>query len=79
MELSLTLDELYAIIDAARDAEFRKMKFAAALKGVNLDDNSEQEEKFQEMQYAAQAKAEGRTADQVKFEEYGIKVISELD
>lgn len=77
MEESISLDELIAVVDEKRAAEYRHLKFLAALQGVNLDEPSDY--RFEEMKLEAEAIASGRSVDEVKFEEFGIKVISELE
>ena len=43
LEEKLSLPELQAILEAAREKEHRRNKFAAALKGVNLDGDAKEE------------------------------------
>ena len=58
LEDSLSLPELNAILSASRDREHRSNKFAAALRGIDLDKHSKEqnEERFEEINRRAQAK-----------------------
>jgi hypothetical protein len=40
MEESISLNELYAVIGALREREYRQNKFSAAIKGINLDEET---------------------------------------
>jgi len=40
MEENISLNELYAVIGALREREYRQNKFSAALTGVNLDEET---------------------------------------
>ena len=40
MEESICLTELYAIIGALREREYRQNKFSAAINGINLDEET---------------------------------------
>ena len=76
MEESLSLPELQAILDASREREHRQNKFAAALKGVNLDEGKEMDakEKFAEIQRRAEAKLTGKPEAQLEMDEFGIDI-----
>lgn len=72
LEENLTLAELEAILDAAIDKEARQQRFAAALKGINIDEvrNKESaEERFDRVIREAKAKAKGKTEEQIELEE----------
>ncbi len=45
LEEKLSLEELFAILDAIRATEYRKMKFQASLKGIDLDKETGQGQK----------------------------------
>lgn len=88
MEMSISLDELHEILDAARKAEWRHMKFTAALKGVDIggdeeEENLSKEERFEQMRFDAEMKARamstGRSEEEVRLEEFGVSIISELE
>lgn len=74
MEENLTLAELDMILDAAREREMRANKFAAALKGIRLDDQDGEreetpEERFNRVVREAKAMATGKTTEEVEFQE----------
>jgi hypothetical protein len=77
MEIKLSLPELNAIINAAREQEFGRRKFAAALKGVDLDDTGTSEtaeERFDRVKRQAEAIASGKSETEVEFNELGFGV-----
>lgn len=76
LEDNLNLDELELIVKSLRDRERREQKFLAALKGINLDDetNGEEtgEEALERIQKRAQLRAQGLSEDEVERQvEYG--------
>lgn len=82
MEENLTVEELSAILDASREAEHEKRKFAAALKGINLDEGKNKRgdgdtPTFEDIKRRAEAKARGVTEEQIEFADIGIAVIEE--
>ena len=72
MEDNLSLPELEAILDAARKKEYSRNKFAAALKGVNLDEELEEESHFERAEARGKARLAGISVDQLEFEELGF-------
>jgi hypothetical protein len=44
LESNLSLDELMATLNAARDREHRERKFLAAMQGIDLDEDKEPED-----------------------------------
>lgn len=77
LEESLSLPELNAIVGAKREQQYEQNKFAAALKGVDLDKSSgseSPEERFERIKRQAQAKAEGKSETEVEFSELGFGV-----
>lgn len=75
MEENLSLPELEHILKAAREKEYRAQKFAAALKGVNLDeqrDEAAQTITYADVERRAKAKLAGKTEEQVEFDDVGI-------
>jgi hypothetical protein len=70
----LSLPELTAIVSAARDAERTRQKFAAALKGINLDDADEQsaEERFEAAKRKAEAVLNGMDEREADFLHTGL-------
>ena len=80
MEINLSLPELDAILDASRKQEFNRNKFAAALKGVDLDDSEESDEdRFNAIEARAKARAAGISEDEYEFAELGLGVEREGD
>lgn len=76
MEENLNLEEMKAILDASRKQEHQRQKFAAALKGVNLDESPEEDvPTFEDVKRRAEAKARGLSEDAVEFGEVGFAVI----
>ena len=78
MEDNLSLTELDAILDAARKREHNRNKFAAALKGVDLDEGNESaEDRFNDIEKRAHAKAAGMSPEAYEFSDLGIGVETE--
>lgn len=73
LENSINIDELHMILKAARDREERQNRFAAALKGINLDEGKN-DEAFEAVQRRAEARLAGKTEDEIEFEELGIEI-----
>jgi hypothetical protein len=76
LEEELSMDELIAILDASREREQRQNRFAAALKGVKLEEDSA-EERFNQVRIRAEARRRKLPEDQVVFEKIGIKLEEE--
>ena len=84
LEESLTMEELELIVKSSREKEHRMMRFYAAFKGVDLDDNSkeEQENAFDRAKRRANARLSGKTdeeeinasAEKSSFEDFGFEV-----
>lgn len=81
IEENLTLKEVEVILQAARDQEYNRQKFAAALKGVNLDENKttsdDDQPTFEDIKRRAQAKLTGISEEQLEFADIGIAVVEE--
>ncbi|UUG69565.1 tail assembly chaperone [Streptomyces phage Sham] len=79
IEENLTLDELQAILEASRDQEYRRQKFAAALKGIDLDAQKKDsgDSSFEEVKRRAEAKLRGVSEEEVELADIGIGVIEE--
>lgn len=78
IEDSLTLDEISALLEAQRRAEFQKQKFAAGLKGIELPDpESEGLPTFEDVKRRAQARASGLSEEQIGFMDVGILVVED--
>lgn len=76
VEEELTLDELDLILNKVRDAEHQRQKFAAGLKGVNLDEIEAEAraESFDEIRRKADAALSGKSEEELAFEELGIDI-----
>jgi hypothetical protein len=78
MESNLTLAELESLLEAKRDNEFENKKFAAALKGIDLDDPRDKETaSFEDIKRRAEAKLRGVSEEQVEFAQIGIAVVED--
>lgn len=78
IEDNLTLDELQSILEASREQEYRRNKFAAALKGIDLDaQNKDSDSSFEEIKRRAEAKLRGISEEEIEFSDIGIAVIEE--
>lgn len=77
LELNLTLGELTAILKADRERRYEEFKFAASLKGINLDDQGPQGDsktQFERIKARAEARAnnDNRSAEAIDLEFFGI-------
>jgi len=73
----MSLPELEVIIKAGRERQDEINKFNAALKGIRLGDDEEDEpltaqEKVEEMKRKMEAKARGLSDEQFEFTELGL-------
>jgi acyl-CoA reductase-like NAD-dependent aldehyde dehydrogenase len=72
------LAELEAILDASRKVEKEKQRFAAALQGVKLDDETTDEELTGDViRRRAEAKVRGVTEEAVELGEVGFAIFEE--
>ena len=78
MEDCLTLDELYLLVDAKHRAEHEHRKFLAALKGIDLDEETKNSE-FEETQLMAQAELAGKSKQEYVFDMIGIEIEDDDD
>lgn len=73
LEISISMPELMAILEAHRDRELRDRRFAAALKGISLDEGGNSAyDKVEEMKRKTEAMNDGMTADQFEFDDLGL-------
>jgi hypothetical protein len=73
LEEQLSLGELELLITKARDVEHERQKFAASLKGINLDGPEENsEEAFEKVKMRAQAKLAGQSEEEFELGFIGI-------
>ena len=75
MEENLSLAELERLLESKRDQDFQNKKFAAALKGVDLDEPGDKAAPtFEEVKRRADAKLRGVSAEALEFSEIGIGI-----
>ncbi len=53
------------------------MKFYAAFKGVDLDEQSNTQERFDEIKRRAEAQLTGKSEEELEFESLGIDIVTE--
>lgn len=74
------MPELELLLDTVRKKEWNANKFAAALKGVKVDDYDaahSTEKTADDIRREAEAEVRGMTEEQLAFEEIGIQIIEE--
>ena len=83
LEESLTLEELELIVKSSREKEHRLMKFYAAFKGVNIDEEEKEDvqDRFERAQRRAEARLAGLTEEEIEqaeeqssFADFGLEV-----
>lgn len=75
MEEHLSLPELEHILKAMREKEYRRQKFQAALKGIDLDEQGGQADEaltYADVERRAKAKLAGKTEEQLELDDVGI-------
>lgn len=76
LEEHLSLPELEILLSKAREVEHNGFRFAASLKGINLDEqnpnNETPEEAFERIKRKAQAMLVGQTEEEFELAEIGI-------
>jgi hypothetical protein len=82
IEEALSLDELTLMTQTLREDKHNFYRFLAALQGIDIDKNADNDdETFESIQRRALAKVkaqkEGKSVEEVEFEELGIAVIAE--
>ncbi len=82
LEENLSIQEVEVLLDASREQEYQKQKFAAALKGIDLDEQSgksgsDDTPSFEDIKRRAEAKARGVSEDQLAFADIGIAMFEE--
>jgi hypothetical protein len=76
MEESITMRELTLLLVQVREKEQRDRKFAAALKGIDLDEADKKAE-FEKVKMRADAALAGRTEEEHVFDIIGIDFVNE--
>lgn len=79
MEDCLTLDELYLLIEAKQRADHDERKFLAALKGIDLDEETNSTSEFEALQIKAQAELAGKSTQEYVFDMIGIEIEDDDD
>lgn len=77
LEENISLPELEAMLKAIRDKEYREQKFAAALQGHDLDENTQEETSFDKVKRRVEAKLAGVSEETYELEQLGFHVIEE--
>lgn len=73
LEESLNLYELQLVVTAGRKRQHEDRKFAAALKGINLDEPEEDSEaKFERIQRNAEARISGKSIESLELDDFGL-------
>lgn len=78
MEDTLTLEELYLIIDAQYRAQHANRRFMAAMQGVDIDEGVE-EARFEDIKRRAEADLAGVSEEKFVFSQIGIEVEADDD
>lgn len=76
LEDSICLEEVEAILTAYHQRQYDDRRFAAGLKGVDLDEisNEESESDFETIKARAEARLAGRSTEEAEFGLFGIDV-----
>lgn len=77
LEESLCLEELEVLIKASREKEHRHNKFMASLKGIDLDEDTSAQERFERVKREAEAELRGVSAEALEFEALGLDIVEE--
>jgi len=59
LEKSLSLSELFITLEATRDFDYQNKKFTAAIQGVDIDENKQEEDPWEAMKARVAAKESG--------------------
>lgn len=81
MEEVLNIEELNAIIAAARERETRANRFLAAVNGIDMDKQlaESNKERFERIEREARAQLAGLTPEELEFGELGMGIEVEID
>lgn len=81
LEDSLSLPELEVILTASRKKEERHHEFLAAIQGIDLhaNDNNDAKERFDEVQRRVEAKLTGANEKQLEFDVFGLDIEIETE
>lgn len=76
LEMHINLDELKFILDAARERDHRNQRFMAAIQGIDIDKGAKEDakEKFEAVQQRVTARLQGKSIEQLEYDELGLDV-----
>lgn len=76
LEESLTVEELLELVKGRSDEEYRGFRFAASLKGIDLDEEhrKEQGSSFDQIKARAEARLAGKSEEEMSLETMGISI-----
>lgn len=77
MENTLTIEELQLLMEAKSDEIYREHRFLAAMKGIDLDEETKSDDVFDKVRIKAAADLAGKTEDEFVFDMIGIDVATE--
>lgn len=80
LEANISLPELEALLKAARDRDHRNKKFAAALKGIDIDDGPGENDArtaFDRVRARAEGMTNGKSGEEADFNYFGLAVETE--
>lgn len=79
LEENLSVEELHALVEASSEREFRNWRFAAGLKGVDLDAEVRKgsTSSFDKVKARAEAKLAGKSEEELKLSDFGIAITKE--
>ena len=76
LEENLSIEELEATLSAFRETKREDRKFAAALKGIDIekDSSGSVEERFEKVQLRAASRITGKSEDELTLGKIGIQI-----
>jgi len=78
MEDELTIEELMLITEAMKERDWEQFKRAAMLKGINLDENTEDSgSALDRAKIEAEAALAGKSVDEYEWDMIGIQIEKE--
>jgi len=66
------MEQLNAVLEAAREKEWEHKKFLAAIKGIDLDQGAEKVDKVQEIKDRIAAEQSGLSPDEYEWKQAGL-------
>ena len=78
LEASLNLNELEVVVTAAREREMRHNRFMAAIQGIDIDkDQDDNKDRFEEVQRRVEAKLSGKSEESLELDGFGLDIETE--